>query len=251
MTVEKDLMGRVAIVTGAARNLGRAISVALGRRGASVLAHYNSAESAIDAAKTVELVQAAGGQAQAVQADFTDPAAVERLTGEAKRRLGRLDVLVNNAGLIVKKPFADINDADFARAFAVNARAPFQLMRAACAHMADGGRIVNIGTSILACSFPFYSIYAASKAALEHMTRGLSKELGARAITVNTIAPGALDTPFFYAAETAESVAQIKEFTGGLGRVEDVTGLVDYLVSPAARWLTGQTVFINGGFVTR
>jgi NAD(P)-dependent dehydrogenase (short-subunit alcohol dehydrogenase family) len=251
MTVEKDLLGRAAIVTGAARNLGRAIAVALARRGAAVLIHYNAPRSAEDAARTVELAHAAGGEAQAFQADFTDRGAVESVATEALRRFGRLDILVNNAGIIVKKAFVEISDADFERAFALNARAPFQLMRAAAVHMASGGRVVNIGTSILGCSFPFYSIYAASKASLEHMTRGLAKELSGRGITVNTIAPGALDTPFFYAAETAESVAQIKAFTGGLGSVEDVTGTVDYLVSPAARWLTGQTLFVNGGFVTR
>jgi NAD(P)-dependent dehydrogenase (short-subunit alcohol dehydrogenase family) len=251
MNEVKDLDGRGAIVTGAARNLGRAIAAMLARRGARVLLHYNSAASANDANETLTSIQAAGGEAHLIQADFADAAAVERVAAEALSKLGRLDLLINNAGVIIKKPFAQISDADFTRAFSVNARAPFQLMRAAATHMSNGGRIVNIGTSVLGCSFPFYGIYAASKASLEHMTRALAKELAAREITVNTLAPGALDTPFFFAAETEESVAMIRQFTGGLGRVTDVVDSVAHLVSPGARWMSGQTVFVNGGFVAR
>jgi NAD(P)-dependent dehydrogenase (short-subunit alcohol dehydrogenase family) len=124
-------------------------------------------------------------------------------------------------------------------------------MRAAARHMAEGGRIVNIGTSILGCSFPFYSVYAASKASLEHYSRALAKELAGKRITVNTVAPGALDTPFFYAAETPESVNAIKMFTGGLGTVDDVVPTIEFLVKPSARWFSGQTLFVNGAFVAR
>src|SRR5204863_4917467 len=120
-------------------------------------------------------------------------------------QFGRFDILINNAGVILKKPFAEIGDDEYDRVFAVNARAPFLLMRAAARHMAEGGRVVNVATSILGCSFPFYSVYAASKSALEHYSRALAKELAAKRISVNTVAPGALDTPFFYAAETTES----------------------------------------------
>ncbi len=110
---------------------------------------------------------------------------------------------------------------------------------------------MNIATSILGMSAPFYGIYAGSKASLEHFSRDLGQQLRGRRITVNTVAPGALDTPFFYAAESAESIAFIKQMTGGLGAVQDVVPLVEFLVSPAAHWLTGQTIFINGGLLTR
>jgi len=251
MTVEKDLEGRVALVTGAARNLGRGIAEMLARRAARVVVHHHSAGSLADAESTAQTIRDLGAESHVVAADLADPVQVENLAAETLRRFGRMDILVNNAGLIVKKPFAEIENEDFERAFAINARAPFLLMRAAARHMRNGGRIVNIGTSILGCSFPFYSVYAASKAAMEHLTRGLSKELAEREITVNTIAPGALDTPFFFAAETPESANQIKMFTGGLGKVEDVVPTVAHLVSASARWLSGQTLFVNGGFVTR
>jgi NAD(P)-dependent dehydrogenase (short-subunit alcohol dehydrogenase family) len=124
-------------------------------------------------------------------------------------------------------------------------------MQAAAKDMSDGGRIVNIGTSILGMSIPFYGLYGASKASLEHFSRDLAHQLKGRRITVNTVAPGSIDTSFFYAAETPESVAFIKQMAGGLGTVQDVVPVVEFLVSPGSQWLTGQTIFVNGGLLTR
>lgn len=127
-------------------------------------------------------------------------------------RFQRFGILINNAGVIIKKPFAEITDQDFERSFAINARSPFLLMRTAAVHMREEGRIINIGTSILGCSFPFYGIYAASKAALEHMSRALAKELASRRISVNTVAPGALDTAFFFRGRDARVRGSHKAF---------------------------------------
>jgi NAD(P)-dependent dehydrogenase (short-subunit alcohol dehydrogenase family) len=251
MSTENDLCGKAAIVTGASRNLGRGFAVMLARRGANVVVHYNAAQSRADAEATLASVRALGVDGELVQADLATASGPGQVLERTEARFGRLDILVNNAGIIVKKPFAEITDDDFARAFAINARAPFELMRGAAQRIAEGGRIVNIGTSILACSFPFYSVYAASKAALEHLTRGLAKELAGRKVTVNTVAPGALDTAFFYGGETKESAEMIKQFTGGLGAVDEVVPTVAFLTSAGAGWLTGQTLFVNGGFVTR
>jgi len=245
---ERELAGRVAIVTGASRNLGRGIAQMLGRLGARVLVHHHGGPAAKEAARAVA---AAGGEALTCAADLAEPREVTALVERALEHYGRFDILINNAGIILKKPFAEISDEEYDRVFAVNAKAPFLLMRSAARHMAEGGRIVNVATSILACSFPFYSVYAASKGALEHYGRALAKELAERRITVNTVAPGALDTPFFHAAETAESVNAIKQFTGGLGGVQDVVPTVEFLVKPSARWFSGQTLFVNGAFVAR
>jgi NAD(P)-dependent dehydrogenase (short-subunit alcohol dehydrogenase family) len=245
------LKGKAAIVTGAARNLGRGFALAVARQGGNVVVHYNSDKSRTHAEETAHLVREAGGQAELAQADLSDATSVNQLADTAFARFGRLDILINNAGVILKKPFSDITDQEFERLFAINARAPFLLMRAAANRMQQGGRIINIATSVLACSFPFYSVYAASKAPLEHLTRALAKELAARGITVNTVAPGALDTGFFYGAETDESVAAIRQFTGGLGKPGDIIPVIEFLVSPGAQWLTGQTIFVNGGFVAR
>jgi NAD(P)-dependent dehydrogenase (short-subunit alcohol dehydrogenase family) len=153
--------------------------------------------------------------------------------------------------MITKKPYAEISEQEYDRIFALNAKAPFFCMQEAARRMEDGGRIINVGTSVLGMVTGYYSVYAGSKAPLEQFMRALAKEVVARGITVNTIAPGALDTSFFYPAETPESVAFIKEVTGGLGDVQDVVPLVEFLVSPGARWVTAQTIFVNGGLLAR
>ena len=251
MNTDKELTGKVAIITGAARNLGRGFAEALARRGADIVGHYNSERSRVDAEETARLVRASGSRAALVAGDLTDPATPRRLFDEATEAFGRVDILINNAGMIIKKPIGEITEQDFDTIYAVNAKAPFLCMQQAARRLSDGGRIVNLGTSILGMSVPFYGIYAGSKASLEHMSRDLAVQLRGRGITVNTIAPGALDTPFFHAAETPESIAFVKHITGGLGAVQDVVPLVEFLVSPASRWLTGQTIFVNGGLLTR
>jgi NAD(P)-dependent dehydrogenase (short-subunit alcohol dehydrogenase family) len=251
MSADNSLAGKVAIVTGAARNLGRGFAEMLASHGASVVVHFNAERSRGDAEETARRVRAVGGEAELIQADLSSPGAASAIVERCFARFGRLDVLINNAGIIIKKPLREIDDADYERIFAINARAPFQLMRAAAERMSDGGRIINIVTSVLACSFPFYSVYAASKATLEHLSRALAKELSGRHISVNCVAPGALDTPFFHGGETPESAEAIKHFTGGLGTARDVVPLVEYLVRPDAGWTSGQTLFVNGGFATR
>jgi NAD(P)-dependent dehydrogenase (short-subunit alcohol dehydrogenase family) len=246
-----DLASKVAVVTGAARNLGRGFSEALARRGADVVVHFHAEHARQDAEETARLVRAAGARAAMLMGDLTSTATVQQTFEAALSSFGRVDILVNNAGAILKKPVADITEAEFDRLHAVNAKAPFLLMQAAAKHMSDGGRIINIGTSILGMSIPFYGVYAGSKAFLEHFSRDLAQQLKGRGITVNTVAPGSIDTPFFHAAETPESVAFIEQMTGGLGSVGGVVPVVEFLASAGSQWLTGQTIFVNGGLVTR
>jgi NAD(P)-dependent dehydrogenase (short-subunit alcohol dehydrogenase family) len=247
----QDLLGKAAIITGAARNLGRGFAVALARRGADIVVHYNSDRSRVDAEETARLVREQGSRTTLVAGDLTNPATPAMLFDQAIGAFGGVDILINNAGVILKKPIGDITERDFDRSYALNAKAPFLCMQQAAARLRDGGRIINIGTSVLGMSIPFYGVYAGSKAAMEHLSRDLAHQLRGRGITVNTIAPGALDTPFFYAAESPESVPFVKQMTGGLGGVQDVVPLVEFLVSPGSQWLTGQILFINGGLLTR
>lgn len=251
MAGNTDLVDRVALVTGASRNVGAAIAEMLGARGAHVIVHHHDARSRQEAEGVAERIEKAGSSATVHTGDLSDPSQIDALTDEIDRRFGRYDILVNNAGVIVKKPWTALDPSDYERAYGVNARAPFLLMRHAARVLNDGGRIVNIGTSLLGMSLGWYSVYAASKASLEHFTRSFAAEFKPRGITANTIAPGSLDTPFFYGAETEESVAMIKQMTGGLGAVEDVVPMVKFLVSAEARWVSGQTIFVNGGLLTR
>jgi NAD(P)-dependent dehydrogenase (short-subunit alcohol dehydrogenase family) len=245
------LEGKTAVVTGAARNLGRGFAEMLASHGANVVVHYNNEKSRPEAEQTAVAVRANGTEAEVVAADLTLPSQIQSMFERIMKRFGRFDVLINNAGMIIKKPFVEIIEKEFDQMFALNAKAPFLCMQEAARRMGDGGRIVNIGTGILGMSLPFYSVYVGSKAPLEHLSRSLAKEVAERGITVNTVAPGSLETPFFYAAETAESVAMIKQMTGGLGDIKDIVPMVEFLVSPGARWVTGQTIFVNGGLVTR
>jgi len=248
---ERFLRGKTAVVTGAARNLGRGFAEMLARQGANVAVHYHDEHARADAEETASLVRSAGVEAELVAADLSDTKQVRSLFDRTMTRFGRLDMLLNTVGMIIKKPFIEISEAEYDTIFAVNAKSVFFSMQEGARRMSDGGRIVNLATSILGMSTGYYAIYAGSKAPIEHFTRALAKELIARDITVNSIAPGALDTSFFYPAETAESVQMIKQWTGGLGSVKDVVPLVEFLVSPGAKWLTGQTIFVNGGVVTR
>jgi NAD(P)-dependent dehydrogenase (short-subunit alcohol dehydrogenase family) len=246
-----DLTGKAAIITGSARNLGRAFAVSLARLGADIVVHYNAAASRADAEETERLVREQGSRATLVAGDLTDTATPARLFDQAIDAFGGVDILINNAGIILKKPIGEITERDFDTSYAINAKAPFLCMQHAARRMRDGGRIINIGTSVLGMSIPFYGVYAGSKASMEHLSRDLAHQLRGRGITVNTIAPGALDTPFFYAAESPESVAFVKQMTGGLGSVHDVVPLVEFLASPGSQWLTGQILFVNGGLLTR
>lgn len=180
---------------------------------------------------------------------MTQSADVARLFDRTIKELGRVDILVNNAGLVVKKPLAETTDEDFDRAFTVNTKAKFLTMREAAKRISDDGRIVNIITSIVAFTIPFYSVYAGSKGAVEHFTKALAKEIGDRGITVNCVAPGPLNTSFYYPVENEQSIAGAKGRSVGnrLGEIDDVAPLVAFLCTPEGRWITAQTVRVNGG----
>jgi NAD(P)-dependent dehydrogenase (short-subunit alcohol dehydrogenase family) len=250
---EHELDGKVAIVTGAARALGRALAVALASNGADVVVHHHGGGSTADADETARLIRAAGARAHVVAGDLAEVATVKRLFDEAFAAFGRVDIVVNNAGAIVKKPILEVTEADFDRSFAINAKAAFFVMQEAARRIADGGRVINVGTSLLAATAPGYAVYAGSKAPLEDFTRALAREIGARGVTVNTIAPGPLDTAFYHSQENAQSVAYASKLAvaGRLGTPDDVAPVVAFLASPRSQWVTAQTIFVNGGYLSR
>jgi NAD(P)-dependent dehydrogenase (short-subunit alcohol dehydrogenase family) len=253
MDTQRELAGKVAVVTGSARNMGRAFAEAFAHRGADVVVHHHGATSRADAERTAELVRGHGVRALVVAGDLADTAVVRRLFDETFAAFGRVDIVVNNAGMIVKKPFVEITEDDFDRSFGINAKAAFFTMQEAARRIADDGRIINIGTTLLAASTPFYSVYAGSKAPLEDFTRALAKEIGKRGVTVNVVAPGPIDTEFYHAQESPQAVAYATNASvaGRLGRVDDIVPVVEFLASPRSQWVTGQTLFVNGGYLAR
>ncbi|MGL4178818.1 MAG: SDR family oxidoreductase [Dermatophilaceae bacterium] len=247
-----SLAGKVAIITGASANVGAALAKTLAHDGASVVVHYRSDAKKSQAEDVAATVAAAGGKAVVHQGDLSIPEQCTALADRALAEFGRWDILVNTAGMIVRKPLAEFTEAEYDAMFAANAKTVFFMMREAAGRMSDDGRILSFVTTMVGALAPTYSAYAGSKAPVEHFTKSLAKELGGRGITVNCIAPGPLQTSFFYPAESDANIAWLESMSinGQIGRADDVLPMARFLVLPEARWTTAQTVYVNGGIVS-
>jgi 3-oxoacyl-[acyl-carrier protein] reductase len=244
-----SLTGKVAIVTGASRGIGRAIALGLGKKGASVVVNY--AGHPEQAKEVVTTIESNGGQAIAVQADVSRIEEVRRLFDETFTHFGRLDILVNNAGISIMKPVEEITEEEFDKMFALNAKGVFFAMQEAAKRIADNGRIISITTGGTATGALGATAYSGSKSAVEGFSMSLAKELGSRGITVNTVLPGATDTEMFAEAappEMKQAAAQMSPF-GRMGEPDDIANVVVFLASEEGRWLTGQSIRATGGAI--
>lgn len=239
---------KVAIVTGASRGIGRAIALKLAEESFTVIVNY--AGSAEKARAVVTDIEAAGGRAQAVQADISDAAAVERLFATTLERFGRLDVVVHNAGTMEMGHITTDNLDVLDRALSVNLRGSWLVMARAAEVLEEGGRIIALSSSVLAKSFPGYGAYIASKAGVEGLVRVLANELRGREITVNAIAPGPVGTELFLTGKSEEQVAHIAGMAPleRLGSPDDIAGAVAFLAGPDGGWVNAQILRANGGF---
>lgn len=255
---DHTIRGKTVLIAGGAKNLGGLIARDFALQGARAIAiHYNSDATRKDAEATVSAVKAAGAEAVAFQADLTSAAAMKKLFEEAVMAVGKPDIAINTVGKVLKKPMADVTEAEFDEMSAINAKSAFFFLKEAGKHVSNNGKICTLVTSLLGAYTPFYAAYAGMKAPVEHFTRAASKELGVRGISVTAIGPGPMDTPFFYPAEGEDAVAYHKTAAAlspfsntGLTDIRDIVPWVRFLVSEGW-WMTGQTILVNGGYTTK
>ncbi|WP_433286546.1 SDR family oxidoreductase [Pseudonocardia sp. CA-142604] len=239
---------RVALVTGSSRGIGRATALRLAADGAAVVVNYRT--HAAEAEHVVATIASRGGRATSERADAADPAELLSLFDSAERHYGGLDVLVLNAAGFVTGPLATATDHDYVHTFALNAHATFLAFREAARRMRDGGRIVFISSTATRTGPPEKALYAASKAAGEQLVRVFAHEVGPRGITVNSVLPGPTSTEGFPAASVPVEALVARTPLGRLGHPSDIADAVGFLASDGGRWITGQSIAVDGGLST-
>jgi NAD(P)-dependent dehydrogenase (short-subunit alcohol dehydrogenase family) len=246
----RDLTGKAALVTGASRGIGRAIAQRLGADGALVAVHYASNDE--PAKETMASIEQTGGRAFPIPATLGVDGDLDRLFAGLEAELGGapLDILVNNAGILDPTPFEQVTPEAFDRSYAVNVRAPFFIIQRALPLLRDGGRIINVASATTRIASPF-THYAMGKGAIEVLSHTLAQALGPRGITVNTVAPGVIDTQqgaWMHSSAAVEAAIVSATALGRVGQPADVADVVAFLASHDARWITGVTIEASGGY---
>jgi len=247
-----NVNGKVVLIAGGAKNLGGLLSRNLAAKGAKLVIHYNSESTRADGEKTLADVQALGAEAMLVQGDLTEVGKITELFDAGIEKFGGIDIAINTVGKVLKKPFLETSEAEYDNMSDVNSKVAYFFIQEAGKKLNNDGKICTIVTSLLAAYTGLYSTYEGMKAPVEHFTRAASKEFGDRGISVTAVAPGPMDTPFFYGQESDDAVTYHKSASalGGLTNIQDIAPLIEFLVSDGW-WITGQTLFANGGYTTR
>ncbi|MFH7003880.1 SDR family oxidoreductase [Flavobacterium bizetiae] len=243
----ETLNGKVVLVTGASRGIGATIANQIAEAGAKVIVNYSGNKEAAD--KVVEQIIAKGGDAIAVQADVSKTDEVKNLFDIAIAHFGKIDVLVNNAGIMITKLIKDTTDEDFSRQFDINVKGTFNTMREAATRLENNGSIINFSTSVNRIMLPSYATYVATKAAVEQLTRVFSKEVGSKGINVNSVSPGPTNTELFTNGKPQEVIDRLASLSAfnRLGEPDDIAKIVVFLASDNAKWITAQNIGVNGG----
>lgn len=243
----KNLSNKVILITGSSKGIGATIAQQAAEAGAKVVINYAGSKN--EAEKLVIKIIEQGGEAIAVQADVSKPSDVKNLFDQAISHFGRVDVLVNNAGIMITKLIKDTTDEDFTRQFDINVRGVFNTLREASTKLADNGSIINFSTSVNRIMLPTYGTYVATKAAVEQLTRVFSKEIGNRGINVNSVSPGPTNTELFTTGKPQEVIDRLAALSpfNRIGEPNDIAKTVLFLASDDAKWINAQNIGINGG----
>jgi 3-oxoacyl-[acyl-carrier protein] reductase len=243
----KSLKNKVAIVTGSSRGIGAEIAQTLAGAGAKVIVNYMVNRKAAEA--VCAAITKAGGESLAVRADVSHSVEARILFDAAIGRFNRVDILVNNAGMLLSRKIADITDDEFDRVMSVNTKGVFYTLREAATRLADGGRVISMSSTVTRLMLANYGAYAASKGAVEQLTRVFAKEVGKRGITANIVSPGPVNTEMFISGKSEETIKRMANmsFQGRVGEPEDIARVVLFLVSDEAGWMTGQNISVSGG----
>jgi len=247
MSTAGTLSGKVIIVTGSSKGIGRAVALRLAKSGASVVINFSSDQAPAD-----EVVKEIGSdRAIAIRADVSKVESIRSLVQQTIQRFERLDSVIFNAGVGIYKGLTETTEEDFDRCYAINVKGPYFLAQEAAKHLPSDGRLVFFSSSTTALSgiMPNYLLYTSAKGAVEQMTRILAKDLGRRGITVNCVSPGPTATDLFLVGKTEDSVKFFSSLhpSGRIGQPDEIAGVVNFLVGPEATWVNGQNVKVNGG----
>ncbi len=242
------LENKVIIVTGASRGIGKEIAIQLAKNGAKVVVNYSN--SSKEAKETVDTITKNNGSAIAIKADVSRKTDVTELFDKTISTYGKVDVLVNNAGVMISKQLKDNTEDDFSKQFDINVKGIFNTLQEAYHKLSDNGNIINISSSTVKLMFPTYALYSASKAAVEQMTRVFSKEIG-RGISVNALAPGATETELFMKGKSQEFIDKLSNMNAfnRLAQPLDIAKVVLFLASDDSKWISGQVIGANGALV--
>lgn len=242
------LENKVVIVTGASRGIGQEIAFLLAENGAKIVVNHSN--SIKDADATVAKIKSNGGNAIAIKADVSDRIQVTQLFDQTIEAFGKVDVLVNNAGVMINKKLKDATEEDFNKQFDVNVKGVFNMLQVADSKLSDNGNIINISSTTVKLMFPTYALYSASKAAVEQMTRVFSKEIG-RGISVNALAPGPTETELFLNGKSEEFIDKLKSMNAfdRLAQPIDIARVALFLASDESKWISGQVIAANGALI--
>ncbi len=240
---------KVVLITGASRGIGAFTATLLAQQGHKVVINYANNDQ--QATQIVENIKAVGGTASRFKADVSQSNQVELLFDYVINTYGKIDVLINNAGIMNFKKIALLDDATIDKVIAINLKGSLYAMREAAKRLEQGGKIINLSSSVIAMKLEGYGIYTASKAAIESLTAILAKELRAKNITVNAVAPGPTATELFFEGKSDELIAQLAKASPleRLGTVEDIAAVLNFVVSDDGNWINAQTIRVNGGIV--